>query len=697
MARDVRGINAACPQTSYIIMQNHTISALRLYLSVLAFFFGIMALFRILFWLAISSDLPAPLGPESLKAFYIGLRFDARIAALITLPFGLAACIPPLMRRLGSFANMATAAYAPFVFLLVLIYSIDLGFYFYLGNRVTRLLFELLQDFGDAVQMVSQSYPVGLITVGILATAALTLYCLNKIIKRPVEYAKSRRRRAAGFAFGFLVFALAVYGQINASLFPLRWSHAFFTTNDAVIALGLNPVQSLYDTYGADSSGFSLEEAQKAYPTMTAFLKIDAPDPATLNYRRSVSAKQPAPRPPLNIVIIVMESLSYPKTSFAPGRNNPTPYLKALSKQSLLFHRYFANARTTARGVFSLMTGLPDVNVGSTGSRNPLVVDQRVVANEFEGYDKYYLIGGNTSWANIRAVLAQNVQDLKILEESNWKAKRVDVWGVSDYDLMQEAHKLFSALDKDKPFLAVVQTAGFHKPYTIPKTPGFKHLDISEADMANYGFESVKEFNSLRYSDFALGEFLRKAMQSEYYDNTVFFILGDHGLNDPSKNMPASYSASNLAPWHVPLIIHASPHLGLFEPGESYLPCSHVDVFPTAAGIAGIAYNNWTMGRDIFDSRFDADRVVYIGGKKTEGIRLVYGDYCYLDNLLGARQLYRITDSPAVDLSERESALFNGLAGLANNMDATIRYMLFNNKKNSRQSGRTDKAADQQE
>ena len=668
-------------------MQKKTISPLRLYLTMLAFFFAVMVLFRLAFWAIIAPDLPDPLGHDAFKAFHIGLRFDARIAALFTLPFAIAACIPSLMRKVAGAANRITAAYAPLIFLLVLVYAVDLGFYFYLGNRVSRLLFELLQDFGDAIQMVVQSYPVWLIAIGIAAATIAIIYIFNKIIKTPVAYAKSKWKRAAGFVCAFLVFALAVYGQINPSLFPLRWSNAFFTTNDALVALGLNPVQSLYDTYGSDTAGFSLEDAQKAYPSMTAFLNIDNPDPATLNYLRTTPAKQDATGRPLNVVIIVMESLAYPKTSFAPGRANPTPYLKALAKQSLLFHRYFANARTTARGVFSLVTGLPDINLGSTSSRNPLVVDQRIVANEFKGYDKYYLIGGNTSWANIRAVLAQNVEGLKILEETDWKSPRVDVWGISDYDLMQEAHNLFNSLDSETPFLAVVQTAGFHRPYTIPNTPGFKSLDISATDMANYGFESVKEYNSLRFSDFALGEFLRKAMQSEYYDNTVFFILGDHGLNDPSQNMPASYTAAHLAPWHVPLVIHASPHLNLFEPGESYLPSSHVDVFPTAAGLAGIPYNNWTMGRDIFDLRFDADRVVYIGGKKTEGIHLVYGDYCYLDNLLGARKLYRITDSPAVDLSQKETHLFNSLATLAQHMDATIRYMLFNNKKKS-QPGR---------
>lgn len=639
-----------------------------------------MFFFRIAFWLIISQSMDDPTSFEVLKAMYIGLRFDARIAALFTLPFALAACIPSLIRRLHEYAFIMAMVYAPLFFILILIYSVDLGFYFYLGTRVTRLVFELLEDFNEAVGMVVQSYPVVLIALGILLSTAVCVYVLYRIIRAPAEPSPGRYRRAAGFLCGLLVFALAVYGQLNASLFPLRWSNAFFTTDEAVIALGLHPVQSLYDTYGADTGGFSREDATKAYPVMAEFLLVDEPDVTTLNYLRSApKAKSPARAP--NIVIIIMESLSYPKTSFAPGDADPTPHLKSLARESLLFHRYFASSRTTARAVFSVITGLPDVNIGSTGSRNPLVVDQRVVANEFTDYNKYYLIGGNTSWANIRAVLAQNIQNLTILEENSWKAPRVDVWGVSDYDLLQEAHQFFAAQNPDTPFLAVIQTASYHRPYTIPETPGFTMRDITEEQMDSYGFEDAHEYNSMRYSDYAVGEFMRRAKTENYYENTVFFIFGDHGLNDPCKNMPSSYQEARLYPWHVPLLVHSSPALGLVSPGESWMPASHVDIFPTAAGLAGIAYNNRTMGRDLFDHRHDGSRFAYIGGKSAEGIRLVHGDYCYFDNLLGSRFLYRLSDDAPADLSGTDGEVYKKLERAAEAMDATIRYMLFNNKK----------------
>ena len=640
-----------------------------------------MALFRVAFWIFAASDMVGPLSWDAFKAFYIGLRFDARISALFLLPLIISLCIPRLAEKLHRAAKPVTIVYTLLFLGLICIYSMDFGFYAYLKSRISSLLFELLQDSDEAANMVWQSYPVPLITLGVLSATAICSFIFYRLVRIPVRVTPRRSRRIAGFMGGFLFFALAVYGQINSSLFPLRWSNAFFTTQEAIIALGLNPVQSIYDTYGADTAGFCPYAAKDAYPAMADFLLVDKPDDQTLNYLRSFKGKSWGTATPPNIVIIIMESLAYPKTSFAPGRGNPTPHLKELAGESLVFHRYFANARTTARGIFSVITGLPDVNLSSTSSRNPMVVDQRVIGNEFTGYDKYYLIGGNTSWANIRSILGQNIEGLRILEEDFWEAPRADVWGVDDYDMFKEANELFASRDSKRPFLAVIQTASFHKPYTVPETPGFEILPLSEEDRLNYGFESQEEYNSMRYVDFSVGEFIRWAKEKGYYHNTVFFILGDHGLNDKVHNMPGGYLAARLAPWHVPLLIHAAPELGLITPGESMMPASHVDVFPTAAGLAGVAYRDWTMGRDLFDKRYDASREVYIGGKATEPIHLVKDDYCYLDNRAGERRLYCISDPEAVDLAEREPVLFAQMQRLAEDMDATIRYMLFNNRK----------------
>ena len=667
------------------MLRKNSFSPVRIYFTLLLYLFTLFAVARVAFWVFASPDMPSPLGLDAWKAFWIGVRFDARIAALVTLPLGVLLCIPAATRNLRALAGRISLIYALVFFVLVVVYVTDFGFYAYLHKRVSTLLFELLEDVSEAYTMVTESYPVARIIMGIMAATLLITLGFYRILRKHVEPDPSILRRGLALFVSFLLFGAIVLGQLNFSFVPLRWSNAYFSTNDAIVALGLNPLQSFYDTRRAHSQAFSPEKARNAYPHMAAFLGVDKPDLKTMNYLRHVpadtrsqnataSGKKP------NIVIIFMESLSFPKTSFAPGRSNPTPHIKALAKESLLYTRFFANSRTTARAIFSTITGIPDVNEGSTSSRNPLVVDQRVVGAGFDGYDTYYLMGGNAGWANIRAIVGQNIPDIKIYEENDWNSPHADVWGISDYDLLRESHELFASRKTDKPFLAVIQTASYHKPYTVPPTPGFTHAGLDAETMQNYGFESDKEYNSMRFTDFCLGSFMERVKKAPYYHDTIFFIFGDHGLTDKNGNMPKGYNAAGLSAWHVPMILHASPKLGLVEPGVSNMTAGLIDIFPTAAALAGVAHNNHTLGRNLLAQRFDATRATYICGNSDAPIIVVEGDRCYMNNRQGVIHLYDITGSDK-NIAEEEPETFRRLGTLAEHLDATARYMLYNNKK----------------
>lgn len=654
------------------------LSGLTIYLTGLGAVWLMLAAWRLAFFFLIKDSLGAAPDADVLKAFYIGLRFDGRLAAIITFPLGLALSVPRLARGLVWRGKAIFLFYLAVFFAVWSAYGMDIGFYTYLGERLNSTLFELMEDMRDGVAMIWESYPIILITLGLVAASVLSALVMRLIASRPVAGRKNKKSAAAAWLCGFIVFAWAAYGQVSSNLFPLRWSNAYFSTNKQVTSLALNPVQNLYDTYRATKDlGFDREKTRAAYPRMAAYLGVDTPNPEKLNFTRYCpGAPAQGTRP--NVVIIIMESLGYPKSSFAPGKNDPTPFLRELAGESVFFPNFYANARTTARGVFSTMTGIPDVTQSSTGSRNPRVIDQRIIANEFNGYDKFYMLGGNANWANIRGIISNNVDGLKLLEESYWKAPNVDVWGISDMELLQESHQLFTTLT-GRPFLAVIQTAAFHKPYTIPDDDhGFEKLPISDEDRANYGFISEDEYNSMRFADYSLRKFFEEARKSPYYANTVFLIFGDHGIKDDNLNMTAAYKAADIAPWHVPLIVHAP---GRLAPGVESKAGSQVDVFPTAAGLAGIEYSNYTLGRDLFDRRYDKDRVAFISGKLDTDIRLIRDGWCFFDNRAGKQALYRLSDDKADDHQADNPEIFKEMRDLAEAFQESARYLLYNNKK----------------
>lgn len=661
-----------------ILPRNHGHSALRIYLSTLVLVCVLLVLARVGFWLYITPALAESPLKDVLKGFYIGFRFDARLAAILTLPVGLFLTLP------GQGLARHRLLWLIFYFIALTavwsVYALDFGFYQYLGIRLDATLFELTEDMSVGASMVWESYPLIRILAGLAVLGIITALLVRGSACRPVIPLKRTGFKALTWLIGFIVFFLAAWGQVSTNYFPLRWSQAYFSPDKAVTALALNPVQNLYDTYrSTKDDGYNEEEARKYYPIMADFLQVQQPDAQKLNYARFYPAK-PLPtgvkRP--NVVIIFAESMGYVKSSFAPGNDDPTPFLKAFARESVFVPHFFANTRTTARAIYTTVTGIPDVTGSSTGSRNPFVIDQRVVGDQFTGYNRYYMLGGNTNWANIRGIIANNIRDIKIIEEGFWKAPNQDVWGVSDYDMLHEANDIFKNHDPNIPFLAMIQMASFHKPFTVPdNVPGFEKKTLSEESRVNYGFVGEDEYNSMRFADFSLQTFFELAKKEDYYKDTIFFIFGDHGIKDDNSNMDASYNASDLGPWHVPMILHYAK----LAPRQIDFPASQVDVFPTAAALAQLPYTDWTMGRDILDPRFDASRAVYVGGNKSTDIRLVRDGYCYFDNRHGVAALYKLGENPAKDYSAEEPERFKAMQDLAYAIDWTARYMLYNNKK----------------
>ncbi|WP_341539007.1 sulfatase-like hydrolase/transferase, partial [Pseudomonas viridiflava] len=92
---------------------------------------------------------------------------------------------------------------------------------------------------------------------------------------------------------------------------------------------------------------------------------------------------------------------------------------------------------------------------------------QHTLINAFEGYQKFYLIGGNAGWANINALIRQSIGGVQLFEERHWRSPRVDVWSISDLDLFKEGDALLRAVPKAQPFFAYLQTSGNHRPFTI--------------------------------------------------------------------------------------------------------------------------------------------------------------------------------------------------------------------------------------
>ncbi|MGB8194764.1 MAG: LTA synthase family protein [Chitinophagaceae bacterium] len=617
---------------------------------------------------------------QVLPAFWLGFRFDLRITCLLML----------IMLVLGSFRalNPFHHSYAKtgwlillglISFILIFFYVLDFGHYAYLHQRLNASVLNYMEDAAISMDMVWQSYPVVRIILGLIIATLIIVWLLRRqmerLQKKPVV--KSPRSRIIWFIGFLLLFAAGIFGRFNQ--YPLRWSDAFVLGTDYKAQLALNPFESFFNTLRYRHSKYDAQKIKENYPLLASYYGFDSTKPGELNFSRKIApASQPATRP--NVVLVLCESFSGYKSSMWGNPLDPTPYFNKLSSEGIFFDRCFTPAYGTARGVWALVTGIPDVELANTASRNPAAVDQHTIINDFDGYEKFYFIGGSASWANIRGLLTNNISNLHLYEQDQFNAPAIDVWGISDKNLLLESGKILA--QQKKPFFAVIQTAGNHRPYTIPAEDldEFKLVNVPKDSLTRYGYENNEELNAFRYTDFCFQKFMQKAAKEPYFNNTIFVFIGDHGIAGNAGDMfPEAWTKSRLTSEHVPLLFYAPR---LLNAQRVHRIASQVDVLPTIAGMCGLSYTNTTLGRDLMDSVFYAKQLAFIIDPDNGTAGLVNDSVFYRHSIL-TKEHYgeAVSIIPGRDISITTAGETESFRKLTDALFETSKYLLLNNKK----------------
>jgi phosphoglycerol transferase MdoB-like AlkP superfamily enzyme len=630
-----------------------------------------------------------------LPCFLLGVRYDLRYAGILAVLVLLASVLPPL----DPFRRKAGRKWLFFITSLaglwvVFFYCVDFAYYAYLSQRLSASVLNYLTDTGISAGVVWQTYPVIRILLILIAGTWVIRWIMRLIFGRisgngdaaspravssravssravSSSTASSRTARAAWFAATFLLLGLGIFGRIGQ--YPLRWSDAFAAGGDYQANLSLNPFQSFFSSLKFRHSTYDEAKVKAAYPILAPYFGWDS------GYAR-VEGGTPASRP--NVIVVICESFSAYKSSMWGNPLNTTPFFDSLCREGLFFDHCFTPSYGTARGVWAVVTGIPDVSPAtSTSSRNPAAVDQHTIINDFEGYDKFYFLGGSTSWANIRGLLTNNIRDLHLYEQQDYNAPKVDVWGISDKNLFLEATKVLKT--RDNPFFAVIQTADNHRPYTIPTEDqtAFHSIHVSRDSLQKFGFAGDDELNAFRYTDFGYRTFIEAASKEKFFSNTIFLFVGDHGIpGDAGDQFPRAWTADRLTAEHVPLLI--------YRPGQKAarrfsFDCSQLDVLPTLAGLCHIRYRNTTLGRDILDTaRNRGKEFAFIYDPDQAYIGVVKDGYFYRRGLItGSEEMASVTDNNPVPPAVTAGQARQQLGQLTESLYETARYMLLKNRK----------------
>jgi phosphoglycerol transferase MdoB-like AlkP superfamily enzyme len=645
-----------------------------------------------------------------LPSFLLGIRYDLRYAGilaailLLTCSFSF---LDPFRSSAGRRWVLFLTGFAGL--LVVFFYSVDFAHYSYLSQRLNASVLNYLTDAGISTSMVWQTYPVIRILLLLIAGTWLIYRVARAIlgrIRRQERVALPARTRIVWSIALFLVLGLGIFGRIGQ--YPLRWSDAFSLGSDYQANLSLNPFQSFFSSLKFRHSVYDEAKVREALTVLAPYFGFDssaATAPGALTdgsfERRPMGRADKeavhlgAPGSGLatatgvngngysrpNVVVVICESFSGYKSSMWGNPLNTTPFFDSLSRKGIFFDHCFTPSYGTARGVWAVITGIPDVAPAtSTSSRNPSAVDQHTIINDFEGYNKFYFLGGSTSWANIRGLLTNNIRGLHLYEQENYSSPKIDVWGISDKNLFLEANKVLK--QQPEPFFAIIQTADNHRPYTIPKEDqaAFHSVEVPRDSLEKCGFESNAEMNAFRYTDFGYRIFIQAAAAEKYFGNTIFLFVGDHGIpGDAGTLFPRAWTDDRLTSEHVPLLIYAP---GMVAPQRLTGDCSQVDVLPTLAGLCHIPYVNTTLGRDLLDSaRNRGKELAFIYDPDQAYIGLVQGNYFYRRGFTtGKEDLVSVVNNDPPS-SEEQGPLKQKMRRLSEGIYETARFMLLKNKK----------------
>lgn len=542
---------------------------------------------------------------DLVEAFSNGLRFDLRLIVYISVPLVLGMLIPWLMNQRRALVAWLTFSAA----ISILLGIIELDFYREFHQRLNSLVFQYLnEDPATVLSMIWHGFPVVTLLSAWLGCSMLMWWLFSVAERKTRAYALPDRRysyviQGIAFSICLVICVVAARGTLRQGP-PLRWGDAYTTHSMFANHLGLNPVLSLYNaaktTFSAHRDNIwkatlPAEQAQDITRDLVLTAHDQLLDADSAAIRRMFSPLADTQLPVRNVVVVLMESFAGRYTGALGSMDQITPEFDQLSKEGLLFTRFFSNGTHTHQGMFASMACFPNLPAFEYLMQTP------EGGNQFSGlpqllsarqFQDAYVYNGDFAWDNQQGFFS-NQGMTHFVGRNDYVNPVVSdpTWGVSDQDMFDRSIVELNQLEDDKPFYALLQTLSNHTPYALP--------DVLPIEPVTGHGSLDLHLTAMRYSDWALGEFFKQAKQQPWYKDTLFVVLGDHGFGAPEQ-----MTEMDLYRFHVPMLLLAPGIQEQFGTHNATV-ASQVDMVPTIMGRLGDDVQHQCWGRDVLSLAAD--------------------------------------------------------------------------------------------
>ncbi len=428
---------------------------------------------------------------------------------------------------------------------------VDVEYYRFTGKRFTRDSFAIGQDLLAQVGQIAVYYWYYTLLI-LVITAGLIAFSLKNLRRR------GRDSKLSLTLGTILLLALcALGGRGGWQHKPLIPAQAYAGETGQLGILILN------------SSFTLLKSSDEAFIAPMNLMSESAA--REIVSTRNQGPRVPLPKPPKNVVLVILESFG--KEYVLPPEGQPTyaPFLKSLAEKGTSFPHAYANGRRSIDALPAILAGVP-------AWMESAVITSPYQTNRVQGYPTIlrqhglrtrFFHGGENGTMFFDVMADRFGFDQYIGEKEYPDRKDHDgKWGIFDEPFLQYVVQRLG--DDPKPFFASIFTLSSHHPYTIPS----QHKD-------RFPKGKLEIHESLGYADLALQKFYESAQKEPWFAETLFIFTADH----TQKPGFPEYETAN-GRYRVPLIFIMNDQPLPLQNLDR--PVQHLDIMPTVLDALGV-------------------------------------------------------------------------------------------------------------